>query len=281
MKLLSLYFVALLAVINPSFGMQQKTSALVPEARFSKLSITIPLEQTVRPRVVHKEVFVLLPDNLIDAHGQAQEQKHIPPSVARSVASTLLDVYTEEARKELCTIFEVFRSLMFDKIRGDAIPALEDLANVDEELHTFVAAKGTYFIYQRAAKQLLLRWDLGEHADGWAFNKIISVCYDPTLPRKGTRSDIMLQFHNVQKNIHGKVALAQLIELDLAAGRQTVWVTENSKKRAEVKSFDQWTNLLATDIVAMALHYVSDPEKLKDAIEINVSSADKEIRSSI
>ncbi len=143
---------------------------------------------------------------------------------------------------------------MFANDKGWEFPKNEPaMRRVNPELFALLQKKETYFMFFPEKKVLLLRWDLGEHREGWAFDEIIQIqCIDDH-PRKGTCSDTTLKYYNQEKNVVGEVPVSVLLQVFERAGK---------------KPQSQDVVVSKEDLIAMGLDYVSNPDNLKGALRI-------------
>lgn len=161
------------------------------------------------------------------------------------------------------TNYEAKGSLALNK----AIALCVDLANRNDqgwampvenpELIAIIKCTETYLMYCNETNQLLVRWDLGEQADGWAFDNVIEINGDPEHPRKGTCSQLFVQYHNDKKGLHGKVSQEILRDFYARAGKKTVLNTQSILNFRRLLPTSEVNRLQKNDIIAMALHFVA------------------------
>lgn len=253
MKHYYFYVVFCLTFSHTIFGMRQ-----VPQAKetmsgrqFAKYQVELPLRLGQNPPRIQKDVFLFIPTELVVAQRACKDEK--------DAAKKPLALYEREAIPEMNAVIDVCTELMFVNDQEWFWPEFEeDLQFVNPELLALVQNKQTYFVYSREQKTLLLRWDLGEYENGWAFDKVIEIQYIPDHNRHGTCSLFNVLYRHHRDNIHGKVPLTTLRSEYAAAGKQTKLNPLSMALFKQIKSSENIERMQKEDVVAMAMHYVSN-----------------------
>ncbi len=142
---------------------------------------------------------------------------------------------------------------------GKSLPALGQFGKYDPTLFSLLKAQQTSF-FCLCDNRLILDWPLGVH-DGWRLSHNISVQYVPNHPRKGTRSEAMIEFEHKTKSKHFVIPFSELVTLYEKAGKKTKINRETVVHLTQTKSEDEFAKLHAADMVAMALHYIANHAK--------------------
>lgn len=248
-----------------SFGMQQEGAATLSgdEAYFSKYQVAIPLKLSNKP-LIQKDAFLSMPTSLVKAKAHPAKDTNIPTGISGAVVDTLLAAHETQGREEMEQALHVCTQLMFANDKGWFFPNNAPLFQyINPELFKLMQVKQTYFVFNRSTKMLLLRWHLGEYENGWAFDQVIEVQHIPEHPRKGTCSDMLVYYYG--DKLAGKVLLSTLREQYAQAKKQTVLTSQNIQKMCQKHTEDEINSMQTADVVAMAMHYVSNPDNLKDA----------------
>lgn len=249
-----------------SFGMEQEgTAGLSEEAYFSKYQVAIPLKLSNKP-LIQKDAFLSMPTSLVEAKAHPAKDTTIPAKIGARVVDTLLAAHETQGMAEMEKALHVCTQLMFANDKGWFFPNNSPLFHyINPELFKLMQVKQTYFVFNTSNKMLLLRWHLGEHENGWAFDQVIEVQHIPEHPRKGTCSDMLVYYY--RDNLSGKVLLSTLREQYDQAKKKTVLTAQNIDTMRKEHTEDEINSMQTADVVAMALHYVSNPANLQDAVK--------------
>ncbi len=235
------YALLCLVYINISYAMDVHQQ---PDAstKYVQVQAHVPLGPTA---TIEKQANLQVPSKLL-ATIQKQRQSE----------EEILTAYIKQRTPELTKMLGVFVGLMQNNCTGQPL----QLGTYDATLFSLLKAPQTSFFYL-CDNRLIIDWHLGDH-DGWRLNHNVTIQYVPNHPRKGTRSDAMVEFENRTKNKHFAVPFSQLVTLYEKAGQKRTINQKTVLKLIEtVASVDEFTKLHAADIVALARYYIDNHAK--------------------
>lgn len=217
---------------------------------------------------------VIIPDIFKVDSSLCMEKKafmHVPAAIAAKQASDKIafKAYEAEGQKSLAEVVKVCISLLYNNDQGWVYPNNPStLRYINPELLMLLKMQQTYLVFAKETSSLIVRWDLGEHTDGWTFDEVMEIKYAPKHPRGGSCSLLTVQYAHKGRKICGKVPVQTLRDMFAQAGKKTIITPENIDQLRETLPEAELHAKQADDLIAMALHYVTNPDNVKNLMQI-------------
>lgn len=228
-------------------------------------AMDVPKEIVGSTHYLEVEVGVPLGNREISKKAYIQVPVHLVPAMQRADSDTLLENYVRQETPGLKRIIAVFADLMANSSVRRQPLGLGLVSNYDETLFSLLKARQTSLFYLCGGNRLVLNWDLGQHGD-WQVMHSIEVNYVPDHPRKGTRSEAMIDLENKAKKFHALIPLSMLQKQYAQAGKKAKISAQTAQALLQGSiTQEQFAKLHEQDMVAMALFYASKPENLKNS----------------